>query len=62
MKYESTGSPLWRTGCWRDYRPNWRNTQKEIQEDEEEDLSSYWIYLLTRSIPGHIDLCEEVAF
>ena len=60
LKYETTGRPLWRTCCGGDYSPNWRSTQKEIQEVEE-DLSSYWIYLLTRSIPGHIDLCEEVA-
>jgi hypothetical protein len=50
-----------RTRCRRDYRPNERNTHKEIQEDEAEDLSSYWIKLLTRSILGHIDLCKEVA-
>ena len=61
LKYETPGRPLCRTRCGKDYRPNWRNTQKVIQEDEEEDLSSYWIYLLTRNIPGQIDLCEEVV-
>ena len=33
----------------------------EDEDEEEEDISSYWIFLLTRSIPGHIDICEEVA-
>jgi len=46
FKYKPTDRPVFRTSFGMDNGPNWCITLKEIQrvgEDEEEDVSSYWI-------------------